>query len=854
MHVPFPRRFPGRNKVFVVLLSLFAAGCMLAAVLQTSRVFVQLDDYRSASQDNLHWTTSRLEVDQLKFLASLRALTGPEPELVDAVRRQFDILYSRATALRDGRVYREVLAQDIAHADMDRVTELLATMVPIIDGDQSNVFKERARLIQLGTRMADPIRNIAARGLAADAQRSDSERAALTAKILSLAILILMMLAALSSLLLLLWRLYRNYRTEAEQNKSKSNRLATILNTSQDAVMVVGADGLIGDTNARANDLLALSDRLTTKIELGDVLFCKGDDGTLKPLSGEILRNTCATGPSRREDVIVRNLAGREFAAELSADLARQGAGKICILFIRDISERLAAESEIERSREKALAGERAKARFLAMISHEMRTPLNGILGALELLGDTGLTPEQEKFTRIMRSSGQLLLTQITDALDLTQAAARQIVLRPAVFDLDQLLGELAETQQGPAQARGNSLRLVAPKDGFGRVTGDRARIYQVLLNLVSNAIKFTRDGEITLDVTRLPSTDNEPDMIEFQIIDTGIGISSENLPKVFDDFMRVQDTTGDRPEGTGLGLGIARQLVKLMKGTIGVESEVGEGSLFWVRLPLPAAAVSIAPEPKAVADVPQTHTPARALDILVVEDNATNRVVLEGMLKGDGHRVHLTSDGIEGVEAAQKQRFDLILMDISMPRMDGREATLHIRASQGPNARTQIVALTAHVRAEDRGDLEKMGFDRVETKPLRREALRALLGQIDSTADAPADKPCHVDPVYMEQLRAALPQDRIDRLLIEFETEGAAILGDLKRDDPLSGTDLADRIHKLAGTAAATGGLALQALLGRAESALRGGDAEAAETAISALPSLLQETLRQLNSHNRAG
>lgn len=853
MPVPFFHRFSGRSKVVLVLLSLFAAGCMVAAVLQTSRVFVQLDDYRSASQDNVYWTTSRLEVDQLKFLASLYTLTGPEAELIDKVRRQFDILYSRATALRDGRVYREVLAHDIEHADIELLTELLTTMVPIIDGDQSNIFKDRARLIQLGVQMADPIRNIAARGLAAHSQRSDAERAALTAKILSLAMLILMMLAALSSLLLLLWRLYRNYRTEAKQNKSKSNRLATILNTSQDAVLVVGADGLIGDTNARADDLLALNNRLNAKVELGDVLFCKGEDGALKPLTGTLLRNSCATGPSRREDVIVRDLEGREFAAELSADLARQGASTICILFIRDISERLAAEAEIERSREKALAGERAKARFLAMISHEMRTPLNGILGALELLGDTGLTPEQEKFTRIMRSSGQLLLTQITDALDLTQAAARQIVLRPAAFDLDQLLGELTETQQGPAQSRGNSLRLVAPKDGFGRVVGDRARIYQVLLNLVSNAIKFTRDGEITLDVTRLPATHTEPDMIEFQVIDTGIGISRDNLPKVFDDFMRVQDTTGDRPEGTGLGLGIARQLVKLMKGAIGVESELGEGSLFWVRLPLPDAVVAAAPEPMAVATPPQPHTPVRALDILVVEDNATNRIVLEGMLTGDGHKVHLTCDGIEGVEAAQKRRFDLILMDISMPRMDGREATLHIRASQGPNARTPIVALTAHVRAEDRGDLEKMGFDRVETKPLRREALRALVAGIESTAGAPSDKPRQVDPIYMEQLRIALPQDRIDRLLVEFETEGTAILDDLKRDDPLTGTDLADRIHKLAGTAAATGGLALQALLGRAESALRGGDTKAAETAISALPSLLHETLRQLNEYNRA-
>lgn len=852
MHAPSFRRSTGRNTVIVIVLSVFAAFCMLAAVALTSRVFVQLDEYRSASQDNLHWTTSRLEVDQLKLLASLYALTEPATPLVETVRRQFDILYSRATTLRDGRIYRDLLVQDIAHADMDRISELLDAMIPIIDADDATVFAERTRLIQLGTRMVDPIRSIAERGLTADAQRSDSERATLTAKILSLAVLILMMLAALSSLVILAWRLYREYRKESEQNIIKSNRLTTILNTSQDAVIVVGADGRIGDINARAEDLLALSGTEPAQLELGNLLFAKDADGRLQPLCGMLLRDICAKGPTRREDLVVRNLAGREFAVELSADLARQGPTTISILFIRDISERLAAEAEIESSRNKALAGERAKARFLAMISHEMRTPLNGILGALELLGDTGLTPEQEKFTRIMRSSGQLLLTQITDALDMTQAAARQIVLRPAAFDLDQLLVELVETQQGPAQARGNTLGLVVPNAGFGRVTGDRARIYQVLLNLVSNAIKFTRNGQITLDVCRMPEDARNADMIEFRIIDTGIGISADNLPKVFDDFMRVQDASGDRPEGTGLGLGIARQLVKLMKGMIDVESELGKGSLFWVRLPLPAAAAASA-KPKPEATPTLQTIPARACDVLVVEDNSTNQIVLEGMLTGDGHKVRLACDGVEGVACAQEQRFDLILMDISMPRMDGREATLHIRASQGPNARTPIVALTAHVRPENRGDLAAMGFDRVETKPLRREALRALLAQIASSPAPAPDKPCHVDLSYLEQLRAALPQDRIDRLLIEFESEGEAILKDLDREPPLAGADLADRIHKLAGTAAATGGLGLQKLLGQAETALRSGDEAAARHAILALPEYLHETLRQLNAHKRA-
>lgn len=852
MHASKVRKPLIKNRLLLVTLSVFAAGCMFAAVVLTLKVFVQLDDYGAANQDNLQWTTSRIEVDQLKYLAALQALTEPDTTQVDNVRRQFDILYSRATALRNGRVYREVLAQAVAHADLDLIGELLATMVPIIDANPETVFKERERLIALGEQMAEPIRSIATRGLAADAKRSDSERAALTAKILSLAVLIVLMLAALSSLLFLVWRLYRSYRTQAEQSQSTSNRLATILNTSQDAVLVVGPDGKLEDTNARAGELLALADKRESPIELGDFLFYKKNDGELEPLVGNVLRETCSDGPKRREDVIVRNFAGREFAAELSADLAMRGQHTICICFIRDISERVAAEVEIANSRDRALAGERAKAKFLAMISHEMRTPLNGILGALELLGDTGLTAEQEKFTRIMRSSGQLLLTQITDALDLTQAAARQIVLRPAAFDLDQLLAELAETQQGPAQARGNSLRLRAPEAGFGRVNGDRARIYQVLLNLVSNAIKFTRDGEIALEVTRIGATEHAQDIVEFQVTDTGIGISDDDLPRVFDDFMRVQDTSGDRPEGTGVGLGIARQLVKLMNGAIGVESELGEGSMFWVRLPLPKATDVTSQKEKPQPAPPASTSPIRALTILVVEDNATNRLVLESMLTGDGHTVHLACDGVEGLEKADEMEFDLILMDISMPRMDGRETTRRIRTGRGPNAKAPIVALTAHVRAEDRDQLLEIGFDRVESKPLRREILRALLNQTATAIDQPAERSGCVDPTYLEQLRAALPQERIDRLLTDFESEGAMILQDLNQRDKMTQKELADRIHKLAGTAAATGALTLQALLGRTETSLRTGDQTTAETAIAALPRLLQATLKQLNDNNR--
>ncbi|SEK97219.1 Signal transduction histidine kinase [Roseovarius azorensis] len=822
-------------------LSVFAISCMLATAVVITQVFTRLGEYGTANQDNIQWTISRLEVDQLNFIATIERLDRPDAALLDTLRRRFDVLYSRATLLHDGQVYREVLSTVDVMADISLIVATLNAMVPVIDNSNARLFSERATLMQRATDMSPAVHRIASRALTVDARRSDAERSELTSQIVVLTVLSLAMVTALLMLLLFVWRLYTEHRRRAEENRETSRRLATILNTSQDAVLVVGPDGIIRDRNVVANRMFAIPSDAPRHVRVGDFLHRREADGNLVPLTGERLIACCANGPSRCANLMVRNTQGDEFCAEISTAIARSGATTVCICFIRDISDRLAAEAEIAAARDRALSGERARARFLSVISHEMRTPLSGLLGALDLLGETRLTPDQARYANVMKSSGQLLLTQITDALDMAQAETGQLVLRMAEFDLDRMLRELAETQKAAAQARNNQLRLVCSAPDLNRVRGDRTRVYQVLLNLVSNAIKFTRDGEITIIADRTDPSGDGPDMVEFQICDTGIGINPEDMPQMFEDFVRLDDPESDRPEGTGLGLGIVRELVTLMGGSVGAESVKGEGSLFWVRIPLPA--------------VTMTETAARPcapLDVLVVEDNANSRVVLEAMLREDGHRVRLASDGIEGVAHAAEARHDLILMDINMPRMGGLEAVRRIRAGSGPSARTRIIALTAHCSPDIETALRGGYLDGVETKPLRRETLRAILAHTGPDAPPQPAATC-VDASVLSQLSESLPPARITQLLDQFATEGSALLADLDRLWQAPPGALSDRLHAFAGSAATTGALALHRLLSRAETALRADDRGTAQDLLQDLPGLMEKTLAQIDARHHA-
>ncbi len=358
--------------------------------------------------------------------------------------------------------------------------------------------------------------------------------------------------------------------------------------------------------------------------------------------------------------------------------------------------------------------------------------------------------------------------------------------------------------------------------------------MHQVLLNLIRNAIKFTENGHITIEACRC--VPGAPELVEFQITDTGMGIDKADHARIFDDFVRL-DSGSHATEGSGLGLGIVRHLVELMGGDLGLDSETGLGSVFWVRLPLPPATGSVLPAR------PEPALPHVEMDILIVEDNQINRTVLEEMLRQDGHHVWQATNGVQGVEIATERRFDLILMDISMPVMDGAEADRRIRQGNGASSRSRILALSAHTMSTLP---DSPGIDGVLMKPLRRADLRAALAGAPVGVANPIAPPT-LDTQRLSELRTSLSDNRISDLLDGFQTEGDALFVALPDSPPGDPAWLIADLHQFAGLAATVGAMRLQKALGLAETALRSDDPTRVQTALSTLPVIWAETQERL-------
>ena len=400
------------------------------------------------------------------------------------------------------------------------------------------------------------------------------------------------------------------------------------------------------------------------------------------------------------------------------------------VYYIRDISEQIDVQNQIIRARDAAQASERAKSKFIAVMSHEMRTPLNGILGSLDLLARPNLSTKQQSYIDAMRLSGDLLLNRVNDVLDLSSFESGKIALVSRAFDLSEMLEELLQSLSGAALKFGNKLVLSSTPQVPQFVLGDKTRLRQIFSNLLGNAIKYSENSQITLEVAQLTGPDSEG-RIEFKVIDHGIGISEQDIPHIFEDFYTVDNSLTRKSEGTGLGLGITKRLVNKMGGEIGVMSTLGSGSVFWIRLPLPnvtAPSALDSPVPSKTASVKGE----RPYEILLVEDNEINRFVTTEILNTLGHNVQTADDGLKGVSEANKRAYDLILMDISMPNMDGIAATAKIRGESVYNKATPIYALTAHANHQDRERFQKEGMNECILKPISKSIIADILAEIE--------------------------------------------------------------------------------------------------------------------------
>ena len=422
-----------------------------------------------------------------------------------------------------------------------------------------------------------------------------------------------------------------------------------------------------------------------------------------------------------------------------------------------------------------------------------MRTPLNGVLGTLQLLSKTELDQRQTQYVGVMETSGKLLLEHVNNVLDISRADAGMIDIANQEFDLRDLVSEVVQGLDGQALARGNALSVDFLSANISAVLGDEARVRQILFNLLGNAIKFTQNGTVTIEAERHANSDE----IEFRIIDTGIGIDDHDIDKIFDDFVTLDSSYQREVEGTGLGLGIVRRLVDVLGGEIGVESVKNEGSVFWFTLPLPDASAHAASKAPTSASKVTQHSDAK---VLVVEDNEINRMIVREMLAQSGCQVHEAIDGHEGVLVAENIKFDLILMDISMPKVDGVEATQTIKGGDGPNRDTPIIALTAHALEDDVKKFHAAGMSDVITKPISADRLNQVLSEV---LNAPTS--AHATNDEMIELFGSEKAEALQKQAREQLETGFADLEELMSSGAKQ-TEIAALAHKLAGTAALFG------------------------------------------------
>ncbi len=521
-------------------------------------------------------------------------------------------------------------------------------------------------------------------------------------------------------------------RLEMERRlRREEQRRRAIVDTALDSIIVLSPDGRIDSVNPATCEMFGQTAPHLERACFVDLLQSESRASVQEYLAGV----QGQPAQTYRQELRALVSDGRELTLDVALSANAFDSQTLIVGVLRDITRLKQAEQELCAAMEAAERASQAKSDFLAHMSHELRTPINGVIGMLELSRQSQHAQEQEEFLLTAANCADQMLLLVNDLLDFAKIEAGQLLLEESKLTLRNLLGNLTREPILRAAQKGLTLDVAIAADVPDELTGDAMRLGQVLLNLLSNAIKFTERGGIVLRVNVL-SRLSKAARIQFEVEDTGIGIAAEKQPHIFAAFVQADTSITRRFGGTGLGLSISSQLVQLMGGSLSVRSEPGKGSCFTFSVQLgcaPHQAARANPESDA-AGAPMTAAASAPRRVLLAEDNLVNQKLISTVLLRRGHQVDVADDGARAVAMAAAHDFDMILMDLQMPELDGIQATRIIRwLNEHSSRRPRIIALTAHALQSDALRCREAGMDGYIAKPVKMQDLIAIVEGVDT-------------------------------------------------------------------------------------------------------------------------